>query len=181
MPPQETQPPLSDPPQAKPDQYDRRVLQALRHIIRAFDLHSRQLEAQHQLTAPQLLCLLAVQEREPISVSAIAIQVHLSSSTVIGILDRLQAKGLVRRERDVHDRRLVRVSLTEQGRGLARNAPSPLQTKLLEGIRALPDAEAAALAESLERIADLMGARNLTAAPLARDGPAETTPEPTER
>ena len=173
--------PVSDPPQVTPVQYDRRVLQALRHIIRAFDLHSRQLEANHQLTAPQLLCLLAIQEREPISVSAIAVQVHLSSSTVIGILDRLQAKGLIRRDRDLHDRRLVRVSLTDPGRELVRHAPSPLQTRLLEGIRALPEADAVALAESLERIVDLMGARNLTAAPLARDGPAESTPEPTGR
>ncbi len=153
----------------------------MRHIIRAFDLHSRQLEANHQITAPQLLCLLVIQEREPITVGSIAIQVHLSSSTVIGILDRLQAKGLVRRDRDVHDRRLVRVSLTDQGRELAGHAPSPLQTKLLEGIRALPAADAAALAESLERIVDLMGARNLTAAPLARDGPAELPLEPTGR
>ena len=77
--------------QAPTTRYDLRVLQALRRIIRAVDLHSRKLLAQHRITGPQLVCLLAVEENQPVTGSAIARHVHLSPSTVIGILDRLEA------------------------------------------------------------------------------------------
>ena len=56
--------------------------------------------------------------------SWIAQHVQVSPSTVIGILDRLEAKGLIQRERDREDRRLVQVSLTEPGRGLVASASS---------------------------------------------------------
>ena len=136
--------------------YDLRLLEARRQIIRAVDWHSRQLLGQHEITGPQLITLLAVQKYESVTASAIAGHIHLSPSTVIGILDRLETKGLVRRDRDLKDRRLVHVSLTEQGKVLARDAPSPLQDTLVEAMGKLPETELVMIAESLERIAGLM-------------------------
>ena len=151
--------------------YDLRVLQALRQIIRAVDLHSRQLLARHKITGPQLISLLSVEKYEPVTPSAIAGYIYLSPSTVIGILDRLEAKGLVRRDRDLKDRRLVQVSLTEQGKVLARNAPSPLQDTLAEAMGKLPETELVMIAESLERIVALMQMQHVDAAPILDTGP----------
>lgn len=151
--------------------FDLRVVQALRRIIRAVDLHSRKLSATHQITGPQLVCLLAVDEFGPITLSALARRVHLSSSTVIGILDRLDTRGLVRRERDLKDRRLVQISLTVPGRGLVATAPSPLQDTLAEAMSELPAAQQATIAESLERIVELMEVRHIDAAPILETGP----------
>jgi DNA-binding MarR family transcriptional regulator len=157
--------------QAPATRYDLRVLQSLRRIIRAVDLHSRKLSAQHKITGPQLVCLLAIDGHGRVTGSAIARHVHLSPSTVIGILDRLEAKGLVRRERDLKDRRLVQVSLTEQGRALAARAPSPLQDTLAAAMSDLPEAELARIAESLDRIVEMMEARQIDAAPILETGP----------
>ncbi len=156
--------------------FDLRVFQALRRIIRAVDLHSRKLAAKHKITGPQLVCLLSVAEREPVTPSAIARHVHLSPSTVIGILDRLDAKGLVTRERDLTDRRLVQVSLTEEGNALVASAPSPLQDTLAAAMNQLPEAERSAIAESLDRIVEMMEVRHIDAAPILETGPIDPTP-----
>jgi DNA-binding MarR family transcriptional regulator len=155
---------------ASTTRFDLRVVQSLRRIIRAVDLHSRKLLAQHDITGPQLVCLLSVEEHERMTPSAIARHVHLSSSTVIGILDRLQAKGLVQRERDLKDRRLVQVALTEQGKALVTSAPSPLQDTLADAMNDLPVSEKATIAESLDRIVEMMEVRHIDAAPILETG-----------
>jgi len=145
--------------------YNLRILQALRQIIRAVDLHSRYLLVEHKITGPQLITLMTVEEQGPVTASAIAKYIHLSPSTVIGILDRLEAKGLIRRERDLKDRRLVWVSLTEKGKVLTENAPSPLQDSLAEAVNKLPDTELEMIVESLERIVELMKTHEIVAVP----------------
>ena len=162
---------LSEP--ASATRYDLRVFQSLRRIIRAVDLHSRKLLARHKITGPQLVCLLSVEEHEPVTPSSIAHYVHLSPSTVIGILDRLEAKGLIRRARDLKDRRLIQVSLTEHGKTLIMNAPSPLQDTLAEALSNLSEVEQATIAGALDRIVEMMEVRHIDAAPILETGPID--------
>ncbi|MHC4164053.1 MAG: MarR family winged helix-turn-helix transcriptional regulator [Planctomycetota bacterium] len=160
--------------------FDLRVVQALRRIIRAVDLHSRKLSALHQITGPQLVCLLTIDEFAPITLSALAREVHLSPSTVLGIIDRLEVKGLVRRERDLKDRRLLQISLTGPGRDLIANAPSPLQDTLAHAMSELPADQQATIAQSLERIVELMEVRDIDAAPILETGPIAKSPNASE-
>lgn len=150
--------------------YDLQILRSLRRIIRAIDIHSRKLKSEYELTAPQLICLLEVVENSPLSASKIAQNVHLSPSTIVGILDRLEKKGLIQRTRNVKDRRLVDVTATENGRQLAGHAPSPLQDGLASALKRLTALEQATIALSLERIVELMEAREIDAAPILETG-----------
>jgi DNA-binding MarR family transcriptional regulator len=136
--------------------YDLRILRALRRITRAVALHSRQLSACSHITGPQLVCLRTVIDKGPMTATAISREVHVSASTVVGILDRLEDKGLIVRERGRADRRIVFVSVTDAGRQLARDTPSPLQQKLADSLKALPELEQAAITLSLERVVDLI-------------------------
>lgn len=136
--------------------YDLRILRALRRITRSIALHSRQLAAYSKITAPQLVCLRAVIDNGPLTTTAISREIHVSPSTVVGILDRLEDKGWIRRERGRQDRRIVFITATEEGVALARSTPSPLQQKLAESLNQLPELERAAITMSLERIVDLM-------------------------
>jgi DNA-binding MarR family transcriptional regulator len=136
--------------------YDLRILHALRRITRSIALHSRQLAACSHITAPQLVCLRTVVALGPLTATAISREIHVSASTVVGILDRLEDKGLVRRERSREDRRIVFVAATEAGIDLAKNTPSPLQKKLADALKALPELEQATITLSLERIVELM-------------------------
>lgn len=153
-------------------QYDLRILRALRRITRSIALHSRQLAAVSHITAPQLMCLRAVIAGGPMTATAISREIHVSPSTVVGILDRLEDKGLIRRERGREDRRIVFVSATEAGRALAIEAPSPLQKQLADALNALPELEQATITLSLERIVALMESNGHTAEPAESQGDA---------
>lgn len=151
--------------------YDLRILQSLRRIIRAVDLHSRQLTMQYDITGPQLACLLVVNEQGPLTTSSLARQVYLSPSTIVGILDRLEQKGLVLRKRNSLDRRVVNIAITQKGRKLIRSAPSPLQESLASALQNLPKPEQAAITRALEKIVALMEADHIDAAPMLATGP----------
>lgn len=150
--------------------YDLRILRALRRITRAVALHSRQLSACSRITGPQLVCLRTVIEKGPMTATAISREVHVSASTVVGILDRLEDKGLIERERGRADRRIVFITATDAGRKLAHETPSPLQQKLAEALQALPELEQATITLSLERVVDLMES-DQHLAPVADESP----------
>jgi DNA-binding MarR family transcriptional regulator len=150
--------------------YELRVLEALRRIIRATDLHSRQLLLRHRITTPQLLALRLVVERRSLTVSCLSRAMHLSGGTVVGILNRLEERLLIRRERNLKDRRVVHVTPTDLGESLIRTAPSPLQTRLAEALSHLPELEQSTIALSLERVVDLMEAGGLEASPILELG-----------
>jgi DNA-binding MarR family transcriptional regulator len=93
--------------QAARTRHDLEVLGSIRKIIHAFDVYSRRLTRQYGITAPQLVCLLEVIEQDGITAREIASRIHLGPSTLVGVLDRLESKGLIERRRDTRDRRKV--------------------------------------------------------------------------
>ena len=143
-----------------------RILKSMRKIIRAVDLHSRKLNQEFKVTVPQMVCIHALIEAGgSMTCSALAKNVELSGSTVNGILDRLENKGLASRKRDHVDRRIVFVQITEKGRSLCDVVPSLLQDRLSFALKQLPGLEQATIALTLERIVELMDVQDLDAAP----------------
>lgn len=138
--------------------YRTHILQSLRRIIRAVDLYSRKLATNYSITGPQLVCLEAIVDLGPVTATRIAREIHLSASTVVGILARLEEKGLILRHRSERDRRQIHVMPSETGRRLIENAPSPLQDTLTKALGGLSDLEQATIALSLSRIVELMEA-----------------------
>jgi DNA-binding MarR family transcriptional regulator len=145
---------------------ERRVLAALRRIVQAIDLHSRQLMSQCEVTAPQLVCLHMLAIEGPLTSRSLAAKVHVNPSTLVGILDRLESKRLVVRRRDSEDRRSVFVELTKQGSAFVAKAPSPLQSALVDRLRKLSRKDQERLAESLEEVVGLMRAETLDEVPV---------------
>lgn len=162
---------LSQAPLIPKGSYEFRILQSLRQIIRAIEIHSHKLVQDYKITGPQLNCLLALQEHETLTPTALAHIVYLSPSTIVGIVDRLEEKSLVDRSRSHKDRRQVQITITAAGRELAKSAPSPLQETLVERLRALPETEQVTITRALEKVADLMDARKFDAGPVLDTGP----------
>lgn len=146
------------------------VLVSLRRIIRATDLHSRRLGKQTGLTTPQLVVMRAIEGPGSSTVSAISREVSLSQATVTNILNRLQSHGLIRRKRSVQDRRRVDVSLTAAGRKVLSRAPEPLQEEFLARFGALEMWEQHQIVASLQRVAYMMDAEDIDAAPMLAPG-----------
>jgi DNA-binding MarR family transcriptional regulator len=74
------------------------------------------------LTHPQYLVMLALWERDPRSVRAIADELRLDSATLSPLLKRLEAAGYLRRTRSATDERQLEVALTTAGRALRERA-----------------------------------------------------------
>lgn len=165
------------------DEHHLRILTAIRRIIRSVEIYSRRLAMGHGITAPQLVCLGRVVESDGLSLKDLAAQVHLSPSTMVGIVDRLEAKGLVQRERSRSDRRIVLITATPSGLQMVSDAPSPLQDALAKALDELPELERVAIALSLERVVDLMEIQRLDASPILETGailePLQDVPEMT--
>jgi DNA-binding MarR family transcriptional regulator len=142
------------------------LLIALRKVIRAIGLHSKQLNKTSGLTTPQLLIMLEIDKTSGINSSQVAKNVNLSAATVTNILDRLENKGLVSRVRSTQDKRKVSLYLTENGKALLLNAPQALQEHFIENFANLAQWEQSQLLSSMERLAGMMDANEIDAAPL---------------
>ena len=73
------------------------------------------------LTPPQFYVLATIGYAGGLPFGEIGEKMMVTVSNLTGIVDRLEEKGLVARERDAHDRRIVRVKLTEKGAKLCKN------------------------------------------------------------
>lgn len=142
------------------------VLISLRRVTRAIDLHSKHLMKTAGLTAPQMLILQTLRDQGDAIISDVANQISLSQATVTSILDRLEKRGLVMRERSRQDKRKVFACLTEAGNDLIRNAPMPLQDYFIRQFSDLQDWEQTQIISALQRVAHMMDAQHIDAAPL---------------
>jgi DNA-binding MarR family transcriptional regulator len=150
---------------------DDSIVTALRRIIRAIDLHSRDLLQNYGLTAPQLMTLQELARLQPVPVGVLSGAVHVSQATMTGILDRLEQRGMVLRTRDGVDRRSVTITLTAEGAKLQKKAPSLLQDQFREKLARLKPSEQANMLSVLQQIGAMMGAAELNAAPILVTGP----------
>ncbi|MBP2169428.1 DNA-binding MarR family transcriptional regulator [Erwinia toletana] len=84
----------------------------------------RQLLAELDLTYPQYLVMMVLWEKDDVTVSEIGERLFLDSATLTPLLKRLEAAGLLHRQRSRQDERQVIVTLSEQGRQLRQKAVS---------------------------------------------------------
>lgn len=146
------------------------LLVSLRKVIRAIDLYSKKLNKDSGLTAPQLFVLQEISAHDGVMVKDIASSINLSSATVTNILDRLEVRALVIRERSKVDKRKVGLYLTELGTKTLENAPKPLQEHFIDRFEKLEEWEQTQLVATMQRIATMMDAENIDAAPMLEVG-----------
>lgn len=142
------------------------VLVALRRVIRATDLHSKYLAKTSGLTAPQILLLQTIRVKGEVTIGELANDVSLSQATVTTILDRLEKRGLVYRERSEQDKRKVHAYLTDNALEVLKNAPIPLQEHFTRQFSDLQEWEQTMIISSLQRVAYMMDAQHIDASPV---------------
>lgn len=98
------------------------------------------------ITYSQYLLLVALSARDDQTVSELGEQLFLESNTLTPLIKRLEAAGLVSRRRDMRDERVVRVSLSDQGRHIVDQAVECVPSEIggamglsLEEMKALKD------------------------------------------
>lgn len=142
------------------------VLIALRRVIRATDLHSKYLAKTTGLTAPQILLLQTLRDKGQVTIGELAQEMSLSQATVTTILDRLEKRGLVYRQRSLSDKRKVHAYLTESAMETLKSAPIPLQDRFTREFSKLDEWEQAMIMSALKRVAQMMDAQHIDASPV---------------
>jgi len=137
------------------------IIFSIRRLMQAGEHYTKELNKIYNVSAAQINCLLALYENGPLPPSQIAKHVMVNSSTITGIIDRLEKKDLVKRLRISHDRRVITVELTRTGKILAENAPSPIQQKIIDGLNQLSPGEMDEIALTLKRLTDMLDVQDL--------------------
>lgn len=103
------------------------------------------------LTPFHWVVLCCLWEEDGLATSSIGEKLQQVGGTLTGVLDRMEERGLVRRERDAHDRRIWRIWLTEEGKQLETVLP-PISLELREqAMKGIPSAERERFSQLLDQ------------------------------
>lgn len=142
------------------------TLVLLRQIIRSTDMQEKEISRLTGLTLPQLMTMQALRQIAPVTTGELAKEVSLTQATVTSILDRLEKKELVTRERGVDDKRKVWISLSPNGLDLMKGAPTTQQDMFTRRFDDMQDWEQSMIISALERVSFMLDAQHLDAAPM---------------
>ena len=139
------------------------TIDLLHRLFQAVDLFSRQSLRDFGVSGPQLWALRTIASERAPRMGDLASRMHLHMSAVTGIIDRLEASGLVTRGRSSADARVVELRLTPKGRSILARAPEPPRSKAARGLGRLSGAELNRIHSSLlllARVMDMPAARS---------------------
>jgi len=137
------------------------IIDNIRRFFQVVNEYSKRAERETGLTGSQLWAIKVIAEATSIKPSELARRMYLHPATVVGLIDRLEKRALVSRIRCQKDRRVVEISLTEQGRELLSLAPEVPQGLLVRGLESLPGKKLSQLAEGMEELVKILGAEKI--------------------
>lgn len=138
---------MSTPDTPRPDSLTMEVVELIGDVVARFHSEYEDAAAEHTLTGAQAR-LLSLLSREPLPMRKLAQKLKCEPSNVTGIVDRLEARGLVERRPDPADRRVKVAAATDEGRRVARG--------LREGLRFAREPLAGLSREERESLRDLL-------------------------
>lgn len=144
------------------------ILIKIRKIVRSVDIESKKIQKEYGVSIPQVLCLSFLHESPNYQSTQGEIRkfLNLNSSTVSGIVDRLEKKGLLARLPKTGDKRVVNIALTSAGDKLLNNRPSLLHEQLSENLQTLDEEKFKKVEESLNTLITLFEIEEVEASPL---------------
>lgn len=131
------------------------ITEIIDHIRRVFQVtneQSKKAKRETGLTGPQLWAIKMIGELSPVRVSDLAARMYLHPATVVGILNRLELRGFIKRMRTSEDRRVVKIELTDVGNAIMAKAPQVAQGLLVTGLEVLPLRKPQDISANLEEL-----------------------------
>ncbi|MEA2116050.1 MAG: MarR family transcriptional regulator [Thermodesulfobacteriota bacterium] len=140
------------------DRQDRmqNITKQLRVVFRAVQAHSKTVERQCGLSSAKLWMMWELFANPGLKVSELARALTIHASTCSNMLDQLEDKDLIRRDRSKIDQRAVHLYLTEEGTNLLAKAPRPAQGTLSEALERLSDKHLDHLEDGLNKLIESM-------------------------
>ena len=122
-----------------------------------------------ELTPSQFAVLEALYHLGPMTQGEVSMKVLKSGSNMTTVIDNLERDGLVRRERDVKDRRVIHVYLTEAGTSKLEAVLPGHVTALVEEFSVLSASEQETLGELCKKLGKGTGSKQVTSNELTQN------------
>ncbi|HUD25183.1 MAG TPA: MarR family transcriptional regulator [Burkholderiaceae bacterium] len=136
------------------------VLGQFRLIFRSAKKHFQWVQDRTGVSGAQLWVLAELQRRPGIRVTDLARAMGIHQSTASNLIDPLEKRRLIQRDRSSKDQRVVHLSLTRAGRETIGRAPRPLEGVLPDALHSLGRADLVELQRRLDRLAQRMKVRD---------------------
>ncbi len=111
---------------------------------------------QKQLSIAEISVLIWMNRRPACRATELATMIGIPTSTVTGILDRLEKRGFLERSQDPNDRRSIQITATPNTRELVAELKAPMESMLREAFRSMPDSRTRRLIEDLRFILETL-------------------------
>lgn len=135
-------------------QIDESIAFLMRNIIGVMTAVVEERMAEHGLTDAQWKPLLMISQRKCKTAAELARMACVDTGAVTRLLDRIEAKGLVKRIRSSEDRRVVNLELTEEGVRSAAGVPYVMADVLNGALEGFSEEEVRQLKDMLRRMLD---------------------------
>ena len=144
------------------------ILITIRKIVRSINLESKRVQKEYGVSIPQVLCLSYLHASRNFQSTQGEIRqfLNLNSSTVSGIIDRLENKGFLARLPKQGDKRVVNIALTSKGSSLLQQIPPLLHDQLSEKLQSLQQQKLEQIQESLHILVSLLDIGKIEASPM---------------
>ncbi len=125
--------------------------------------YSHELKKKYGITGPQIGLLKAIARSagEPISMTELARRVGAHITTVEGMVNRLRKRKLVEKQKNRQDRRVVELSITEEGKQIIKDAPLGAMGQLYYNLKKINESEATQIYMAIKRLVELCGASDV--------------------
>lgn len=110
----------------------------------------------HGITGPQVTVMACLVRTGPTTLTELSRTLGSSHSSTSGIVDRLQARGLVRRTEDASDRRRTQIEVTDAVHRYVRSLEEGPAGRLVRVLEAATPAQRAAIKQGLRLLRDLL-------------------------
>lgn len=131
-----------------------RIVEAIVYLYTESRRVTKELARAHGLTGPQVTALKLLEGFGTLSLSELGARMSAKSSTVTGLVDRMERDGLVRRRRSREDRRVIHLEATPAGLAVAGAVPVTAMEIFGDALRSLSREDRAELTRILGHLAE---------------------------
>jgi DNA-binding MarR family transcriptional regulator len=144
------------------------ILVSIRRIVRSLNLESKSIQKEFGLSIAQLLCLSHLEKSPEYKCShkELMTLLSLNSSTITGIINRLEKRGYVNRLHNPSDKRVKQIVLTASAHKLLESTPNVLHDRLARKLDSLSEENKKMVKTALEIITSAMEIKQLEASPV---------------
>ncbi|MEW6524887.1 MAG: MarR family transcriptional regulator [Bacillota bacterium] len=140
------------------DEYVVDIERLLRVVAFIVKKRGRDILTNFDITPPQFNALVHLQESGDITMGELCQKMYLACSTATDLIDRMERNGLIVRQRDTADRRVIRLRITDEGAGVIQQVMQARRRYLRAILEKMADEDKQKLISALGQIHALMTA-----------------------